>query len=210
MEKHYQTQNKVPEWVDPMKVLEWTFKSPAREGVISIHQVYEEATKQKFNWLLFYCWMYVRTSGFTTQGMKDWDYGNFGGKFKTSRDGIRDALSEFIKYPSTELMNEGKAVVILYDEIEAFCRGVVWTEPKPLPEPKPEPLPPKPETPKPKPEKPPQDEAPSDEVPSPKPNIPWVKFLIPVLIAGLTAASYFVPAWAKVGIDLIIKLISGL
>jgi hypothetical protein len=203
-----QTKSEVPEWVDPMKVLEWTFESIEKEGVISTHQVFEEASKLKYNWLLFYCWCYVRTSGFTTQGMKHWDYGNFGGKFKTSRDGVKDALSEFIKYPDTGMMNEGRAVEILYDRIEAFCRGVVWTEPKPLPKP-PEPPQPKPQPPAPKPDEPAPSEPGTPQKPPSSGGFNW-KIIVPIAIAVLTVGSMFVPGWAKIAIDILIKLLNGL
>lgn len=204
------TESKTPAWVDPAKVLEWEFKTPEKEGIISIHQMYEEATKLSMNWLLFYTWCYARTSGFMTKGMKNWDYGNFGGQYKTSREGIKDALSEFIKYPDTESMNEGKTCELLYSNIEQFCRGVIWNEPRPLPEPeKPKPPPPipEPEKPKPDPEKP-QD--PKPENPSPGKPFPWLTVLVPVVVALLTVGSLFVPGWARVVIDVVIKLLSGL
>jgi hypothetical protein len=201
------TDTVVPEYVDHMKVFEWTEKTPIREGIITIFVLREEATKQQRNWLLFFCWSYARTQGFTNKCMRNWDYGNFGGVYKTSREGVRDALSEFIKYEDTEAMAEQVEMEKLYKEICLFCQGVIWTEPHPLPEPekpKPEPLPP--------PSQP--DPAPDPEKPQPeKPGgsaFPWGKLLIPAVIALLTAGTLFVPGWAKVIIDVVIKLLSGL
>jgi hypothetical protein len=215
MERSYKTKSDVPAWVDPMKVLEWTFDTTEKEGVISIHQVFEEASKVKYNWLLFFAWIYARTSGFTTKGMRDWDYGNFGGKFKTSRDGIKDALSEFVKYDDTEQMNEGSLTVKIYDRAEAFCRGVVYDNPTPLPipVPTPEPVPipePKPE---PKPEPAPDEPIPAKPEKEPqKPSKPlsWGKVVLGLLVVGLTVGSYFVPGWAKVILDMAVKVLSGL
>lgn len=204
------TDTVVPEYVDHMKVFEWTEKTPIREGIITIFVLREEATKQQRNWLLFFCWCYARTQGFTNKCMRNWDYGNFGGVYKTSREGVRDALSEFIKYEETEAMAEQVEMEKLYKEIGLFCQGVIWTEPHPLPEPekpKPEPLPPPPS--QPEPEKPkPEPEKPSE--PGSGSAFPWGKLLIPALIALLTAATLFVPGWAKVVIDVVIKLLSGL
>jgi hypothetical protein len=203
------TDSIVPEFVDHMKVFEWTEKTPLREGIISIFTMYEEAKKQKKNWLLFFCWCYARTQGFTNKCMRNWDYGNFGGIFKTNREGVRDALSEYIKYDDTSLMSEQIEVEKLYGEILAFCQGVVWTPPKPLPEPekpKPEPLPPPPpatEPEKPTPEKPP-------EAPGSGSAFPWVKVLIPVLLALSAVGSLFLPGWAKLIIDVFVKILSGL
>lgn len=219
MEKHYLTKSEVPTWVDPMKVLEWTFNTTEKEGLISIHQVFEEASKVKYNWLLFFAWIYARTSGFTTKGMRDWDYGNFGGKFKTSRDGIKDALSEFVKYDNTEQMNEGTLTVLIYDRVEAFCRGVVYDEPTPLPipppAPKPEPIPEPIPVPQPAPQPIPGPSIPTPsepEKPPQKPSKPfsWAKIILPILVVVLTVGSYFVPGWAKVILDMAIKALSGL
>jgi hypothetical protein len=90
----------------------------------------------------------------------------------------------------------------LYKEICLFCQGVIWTEPHPLPEPekpKPEPLPP-PAT---EPEKPP-------EAPGSGSAFPWVKVLIPVLLALSAVGSLFLPGWAKLIIDVFVKILSGL
>lgn len=213
MEKAYKTKSDVPAWVDPMKVLEWTFDTTEKEGVISIHQVFEEASKVKYNWLLFFAWVYARTSGFTTKGMRDWDYGNFGGKFKTSRDGIKDALSEFVKYDSTEQMNEGTLTMMIYDRVEAFCRGIVYDVPTPLPipEPKPEPIPEPPpvQEPKPKPNEPTPTE-PGNEPQKPSKPFSWAKIVLPLLALLLTVGGYFVPGWAKVIFDMASKVLSGL
>jgi hypothetical protein len=201
------TDTVVPDYIDHMKVFEWTEQTPIREGIITIFVLREEATKQQRNWLLFFCWCYARTQGFTNKCMRNWDYGNFGGVYKTSREGVRDALSEFIKYEETEAMAEQVEIEKLYKEISLFCQGVIWTEPHPLPEPekpKPEPLPPPPSQPEPKPEP----EKPSD--PGSGSAFPWGKLLIPAVIALLTAGTLFVPGWAKVIIDVLIRLLSGL
>jgi hypothetical protein len=199
------TNLEVPAWVDGMKVLDWEGQSPVREGIISIEVLRQESSKY-CNWLLFYCWCYARTQGFTNKCMKNWDFGNFGGNFKTSRDGVKDALSEFIKFDDTALLEEQTEVEKLYAEIEAFCRGVIYTEPKPLPVPEPTPVPPQPEKPKPEPE-------PTPEDPS-QPQAPfgwkkWLKILGPILAGVLTLGGLFLPGWAKTVLDILIKLINS-
>ena len=141
---------KVSSVVDNKKVLEWTFKSPANEGIISIATMFIEAEYRKIDALLFYCWCYVRTQNFRNPCMKQWDYGNIGGNYATSRDGINAALNELDKYEDSSMMNEQDEVEKLYCEIFAFCQGVIYTPvptPKPVPgkpnEPKPAPVPPK-------------------------------------------------------------------
>lgn len=199
------TKGECPKWVEPMKVFEWEQKSPFREGIISIQILFQEASKH-CNWLVFYCWCYARTQGFTNKCMQDWDFGNFGGKYKTSRDGIRDALSEFIKFDDTNMLSEQAEVEKLYNEIEAFCRGVIYTEPHPLPEP------PKPEPPKPQPQ-PEPDEPKPDEPSKPGSSFDWkkwLKILGPILAGVLTLGGLFLPGWAKTVLDILIKLISGI
>jgi hypothetical protein len=144
--------------------------------------------------------------------MRNWDYGNFGGVYKTSREGVRDALSEFIKYEDTQAMAEQVEIEKLYKEISLFCEGIIWNEPHPLPEPqkpepKPEPLPPPPSKPDPAPD--PEKPIPEKPKPEPKP-FPWGRLIIPGIIAVLTAATWFVPGWAKVMIDMVVKILTGL
>lgn len=201
------TTGEVPAWVLPSKVLDWMLDvTPLREGIMTVTTLQEEAQKHG-NWLLFFCWTYARTQGFTNKCMKHWDFGNFGGQYATSRDGIRDALSEFIKFEDTSLLAEQAEVEKLYNEIEAYCRGVIYTEPHPLPEPpKPEPPKPQPEPPKPEPPKP-------DEPNKPKPDFDWkkwLKILGPILAGVLTLGGFFLPGWAKTVLDILIKLISGI
>jgi hypothetical protein len=202
------TNLEVPAWVDGLKVLDWEGQTPLREGIISIEVLKQEASKY-CNWLVFYCWCYARTQGFTNKCMKNWDFGNFGGNFKTSRDGVKDALSEFIKFEDTALLEEQAEVEKLYAEIEAFCRGVIYTEPKPLPKPEPEPIPVPPQ-----PEKPKPDTEPSPSEPS-QPGAPsdwkkWLKILGPILAGVLTLGGLFLPGWAKVVLDILVKLINGI
>jgi hypothetical protein len=190
------THEKVGAWVDPQKVLEWEGSTPIHEGIISINQMLEEAEKL-CSWLLFYSWCYARTQGFTNKCMRDWDYGNFGGKYKTSRGGIKDALSEFIKYSDTSELAEQKEVEKLYGEIDAYCKGVVWSEPHPLPEPQPEP-------------KPEPDEPSEDGHSQPFNWVKSLKILAPILATVRTLGGMFLPGWAKTIIDMILKVISGI
>jgi hypothetical protein len=134
--------------------------------------------------------------------MKNWDFGNFGGNFKTSRDGVKDALSEFIKFEDTALLEEQTEVEKLYNEIEAFCRGVVWTDPKPLPKPEPTPIPVPPVPEKPTPEDPSSPQAPFDWK-------KWLKILGPILATVLTLGGLFLPGWAKTILDMLIKIIGN-
>jgi len=202
----------VPAWVDGMKVLDWEGETPLHEGIISIEVLRQEATKH-CNWLLFYCWCYARTQGFTNKCMKKWDFGCFGGEYKTSRDGVRDALSEFIKYEDTAMLAEQAEVEKLYNEIEAFCRGVIWTEPHPLPEkPKPEPKPPEPVPEEPKPHEP-KPEEPKPDTPNTGSGLDWKKIAkIALPILGLLAAvgGMFLPGWAKTVLDYLMKILQGL
>ena len=196
----------VPAWVDVMKVLDWEGVTPLHEGIISIETLRQEANAIT-NWLLFYAWCYARTQGFTNKCMKNWDFGCYGGKYKTCREGVKDALSEFIKYDDTALLAEQVEVEKLYNEIEAFCRGVIWTEPHPLPEkPKPEPLP------EPKPEEP-QPEEPKPYVPSTGSSFDWkkvAKIALPILGLLGTFGGLFLPGWAKVALDFVMKILQGI
>jgi hypothetical protein len=95
----------------------------------------------------------------------------------------------------------------------AGCAGLrlVNPEPEPVkqtakPEPKPKPVPPPPSQPDPAPDP----EKPQPEKPGGGSAFPWGKLLIPAVIAILTAGTLFVPGWAKVIIDVVIKLLSGL
>lgn len=199
-----QLRGKAPAHVDPMKVFEWEQVSAFREGIISVTVLAEEATKAGFNWLLFYCWCYARTQGFTNRCMRDWDLANFGGRYKTFRDGVKDALSEFLKYTDTEMLAEEKEVLKLYAEVEAFCRGVVWTEPAPLPVPTPVPVPVPVPTPAPVPVPAPAPEGP----PAGKPFWQSWKVLLGALSAAVAVASMFlpIPGW----VSAVIKLLLGL
>lgn len=196
------TNSVVSSYVDPAKVLEWEFKTPENEGIISIQQMYEEANSIKYNWLLFYAWCYVRTGFFRSAGMKNWDYGNLGFAYKSSRDGIKDALSEFIKHEDTSTMPEKEDVERIYLFIDSFCMDLVWKEPKPLPKPDPAPVP-KPEEPKPEEPKP-------EEPTGTQKSFPWLKILVPLIAGGLAIASLFVPGWAKILLDVILKIVNGL
>jgi hypothetical protein len=202
----------VPAWVDVMKILDWEGETPLHEGIISIETLRQEAYSLT-NWLLFYCWCYARTQGFTNKCMKDWDFGCYGGKYKTCRDGVRDALGEFLKYDDTSLLAEQVEVEKLYNEIEAFCRGVIWTEPHPLPEkPKPEPKPPEPVPEEPKPQEP-KPEEPKPDTPNTGSGFDWkkvAKIALPIL--GLLAAvgGMFLPGWAKTVLDYLMKILQGL
>ena len=199
------TTDKCPEWVKPAEVLDWMLDvTPLREGIMTVSTL-KEVAERHCNWLLFFCWTYARTQGFTNKCMKHWDFGNFGGVYETSRAGLQDALSEFIKFDDTAMIDEQVEVEKLYNEVEAYCRGVVYTEPQPLPRPpKPEPPKPQPEEPKPEPEE-------------PKPSEPgkpfdwkkWLKILGPILAGVLTLGSLFLPGWAKTVLDILIKLING-
>ncbi len=202
------TKGKVPEWVDNMKVFEWEQETPLHEGIISIQQMCDEASKY-CNWLMFYSYCYARTQGFTNKCMKNWDYANFGGVFKTSRDGIKDALSEFVKFEDTQEIAEQTEIEKIYNDVEAFCRGVVWTEPDPLP-PLPEPQkPPTPPPVEPKPEEPKPQDPPSD------PGTPfdwkkWVKIILPILGVAATIGGFFMPGWAKTILQMLIEVLKGL
>jgi hypothetical protein len=199
----------LPSHVDIYKVLEWETSSETTEGIISIETVRQECEK-RCNWLLFYAWCYSRTQGFTNKCMKNWDFGCFGGQFKTCREGVKDALSEFIKYEGTEQLAEQVEVEKLYAEIEAFCRGVIWTDPDPLPPQQPAPAPlPEPE----QPQEPTQENGASSEKKEPQTPTNWkkiAKIVLPILGLLATFGGVFLPGWAKIAIDSVMKIIEGI
>jgi hypothetical protein len=198
------TRAKVPDYVTVEKVFEWTMKTPFNEGVMSIHNIYEIASKVGLNWLLVYSWCYVRTEGFRHECMKRWDYGNLGGNYATSRDGVQEAVVEFLKFHDTSLLEQERETLDIYEACRAFCASYEHDKPKPLPEPpKPPPPPPPPPPPKPEPEPTPE------PTPTPTPGklgLWW----IPIIIGALSIGSLFVPGWAKIIIDVIIKVLEGL
>jgi hypothetical protein len=64
--------------------------------------------------------------------------------------------------------------------------------------------------PPPQPDPAPDPAKPQPEKPGGRSAFPWGKLIIPAVIALLTAGTLFVPGWAKVIIDVVIKLLSGL
>jgi hypothetical protein len=192
----------VPSIVDISKMLNWEEASPLKEGIMSIETIRQEC-KGYCNFVLFYCWCYARTQGFTNKCMKNWDFGNFGGMFKTSRDGIKDALSEFLRYEDTSLLAEQAEVEKLYKEIIDFCGGIVWTEPDipvpPKPEPKPE---------EPKPPVPPKPEEPKPEEPKAPFNWAWAKWAAVALGVVSGTVGIFLPKYVTVIIDFIAKALN--
>lgn len=188
---------KAPEFVNATKVYEWNESTQYREQVFP--DEFEEIGKKYCNWLLFYCWCYVRTQGFTNKAMKNWDVGNYGGKYKNLRDGIADALSEFIKFNDTEEIQEQKAIEKIYQEIVFFCQGIIYNKPNPLPETETKPpIPPIPPIPKPVP------------APIPAPQKKVSKSLIlSILVILSTIGGFIFPAWLQQLLDAIIAIIRG-
>ncbi|UOF77061.1 procyclic acidic repetitive protein (parP) [Caudoviricetes sp.] len=208
---------KVSGYVNSNKVLEWEMQSPANEGIISIAQMQQESEYYNINFLLFYCWCYVRTKNFRDPCMKNWDYGNIGGRYETSRAGIKAALGELDKYESTLMMAEQEAVEKLYKQIDDFCNGIIYTPPKPPPEPpKPEPIPEPTPKPEPKPEPTPEPE------PTPKPDVPskswkdkfkWIGKIAGILAGILGVISMFIPGVPSIvweTIKMILKSIASI
>lgn len=190
----------LPSFVSPTKVLEWTFASPRKEGVHLVGMFSQECSKE-YNWLVFYCWCYSLTNGFTDPCCANWDYANLGNKYETSREGIRDAFSEFIKFEDTDVLPNSEEVQGLYLECLKFCEGVVY---KPVPEtekPKPEPTP---------------EPTPATEPPvggAPVAGFDWKKlkaWLLPILGLLVGLAGPFVPGWAKIALDLLLKVFNGM
>jgi hypothetical protein len=198
-EKCMKIKGKVPEYITARKVYEWNEETTLREQVFP--EEFEEIVEKYCNWLLFYSWCYAKTQGFTNKCMKNWDVSNFGGKFKTLHDGIVDALSEFLKYESTEMLAEQKEVEKIYAEIDSFCKGVVYNEPNPLPPiEEPKPIPPKPHVEQ-KPNEPSKPSLPS--------KIPWGKILIAIVTVAVSVGSAIMPAWLAAILKLILSAFGG-
>jgi hypothetical protein len=126
----------VPKTMTWQKVSEWIQATPAKEGVHLVSTFWMMAEALKINPLLFYVWCYSRTNGFRDKcWCQNWDAANLGGKFKTSTDGIKDALSEFLKYDDTSQFTEEDQMLSLYNECVKFGDGIVYDEPNPLPVP---------------------------------------------------------------------------
>ena len=189
----------VPSTVTYPKMFEWTQQTPFQEGV-HIISYFQQATPH-CNWVILYCWAYVRTKGFTDPCMKRWDLLNLGDNNATYSDGVKVATAELLKYPDTSMMDEQEEVEKLYKEICEFCAGIIYTPPPELPKPKPEPIPEPP---------PPKPEEPKPEEPGKPFSWGFLKWLLPALGALATVGSLFLPGWAKTLIDVILKVLSGL
>jgi hypothetical protein len=198
-----QTKEPVPSYVTPAKVLEWTFDTPRPEGVHIVNTFKQECVE--INWLLFYCWCYSRTNGFLDECCKEWDYGKLGEQYESSRDGIRDALSEFLKYDDTDLLENKEEVEKLYFDCCVWCESEVH---KPVPEPEKPPVPvpaPVPEPPAPIPE-------PTPEPTKPPPQaggFDWralLKIGLPILKGIVAVAGAFLPGWVKIILDIVLKV----
>jgi hypothetical protein len=186
--------SKLPEYITGVKVYEWTETTPYREQIFV--ETFNDVVKGRCNWVLCMLWCYVRTQGFTNACMKDWDCLNYGGKYKTLRDGIQDAVVEFLKYEVTDNLKEQKEVERLYKEIDDFCKGIIYTEPHPLPE-EPKPVPVPVTTPVPLP------------VPVPK-KLDWRVAISGILIVIPVIADYLLPGYAQFALDVVIKLVKVL
>jgi hypothetical protein len=193
----------LPKEVTYSKVSDWVTFTPFNEGIHLVTSFFSQADR-RCNALLFYCYCYVRTGGFRNPcWYNNWDAANVGSKYATSKDGIQDALSIFLSFEETSLIQEEDEVLKLYGEVVAYCKGIVYTEPTPLPD-LPVPTPP----PAPVPEPVPQPEP----IPTPenKTSFKWLQWVLPILGVAATAASVFLPGWAKVVIDIVMKLLTGL
>lgn len=117
----------VPSNINTTVMLDWEAYSPTNEGIVPLYYLMEIA-KPKTNWLLFYAWCYVRTNAFRNSGMMHWDFGNLGNQYASSRDGIRDALNEYLKMNCTEQMpiKEKEGVESIYHAIIDFAKGVKY------------------------------------------------------------------------------------
>ncbi len=192
----------VPASVTPMKVYDWTVSTAEREGFV-LGGVFQDVSGSFCNWILFYAWCYARTNGFTNENILYWDVANKGRKFETHKEGCQDALCEFLAFRSTEEMPEKAETERIYAEIIAFCEGNIYDKPKPLP------IPPKPE-PIPEPQPEPKPEEPKPNEPGKPFNWGWLKWALPIIGALAAAGSMFLPGWAKLIVDVILKLLNGL
>ena len=124
------TKSPAPEAVTPLKLLDFEEITPLREGVTSITYMEGFAKHKKANWVLFYAWCYVRTKGFRDSCMARRDIGNSGKTFEALTDGIKDAVTAFLSYPSTAYMDECVSVELLYTKIQEFCTTSVYDSPQ--------------------------------------------------------------------------------
>ena len=208
----------VPKTMTWQKVSEWIQATPANEGVHLVSTFWMMAEALKINPLLFYVWCYVRTSGFRDKcWYQNWDAANLGGKFKTSTDGIKDALSEFLKYDDTSQFTEEDQMLSLYNECVKFGDGIVYDEPTPLPVPPPAPVPVPVPVPNPFPDMPVPPQLPPAEEPQEPPSsggFNYKKILSWLGVIGGIAGAVIVfvplPPGVKTVVMLIISALKGL
>lgn len=201
--------SQVPEYVSWAKVGKWIDATDFNEGVHLV-TAFNLIAEKSCNWALFYSWCYVRTLGFRDPcWMNSWDAGKTGKVYETSKDGIVDALNQFLTFGDTEKMPDEARVLLIYRDILEHCEGVVF-EPTPIPppvqepeKPKPEPVPePVPAEPKPEPKPGPTEGSPIGEV---------FAFLLPIaLTLWRTVGSFLpLPKWVHTVVEIFLKLIGG-
>jgi hypothetical protein len=188
----------VPDYVDTAKLLRWEEQSKPIEGMVFAETMKQECVAQGINWLLFYCWCYVSTQAFRNPCLKNWDIAYIGGNFRTFREGVKEAVSEILKYENTAMFAQQKEIESLYESIDAFCKGVVWTEPKPPVEPT------KPPTKPDKPEEPQQSDEPKKSSP-----LAWLKIAVPLLVVAGFVAKMFLPGSVGAIIDMVLKALQA-
>jgi hypothetical protein len=159
--------------------------------MVLVETMKQECLAQGINWLLFYCWCYVSTQAFRNPCLKNWDVANIGGNFRTFREGVKEACGELLKYENTAMLAQQKEIESLYETIDAFCKGVVWTEPKP---------PQKPD----KPEEPQQPTEPNKSSP-----LAWLKVAVPLLVVAGFVAKMFLPGSVGVIIDMVLRALQA-
>jgi hypothetical protein len=196
-EKSMQIISTVPDYVDTGKLLRWEEQSQPVEGMVLVETMKQECLAKGINWLLFYCWCYVSTQAFRNPCLKNWDVANIGGNFSTFRAGVKEACGEILRFENTAMLAQQKEIESLYETIDLFCKGVVWTDPKPPVEP------PKPPT---QPGEPQQPEEPKKST-----NIlGWLKVAVPVLLVIGFVAKMFLPGSVGAIIDMVLKVLSAI
>lgn len=168
-----------------------------REGVHLVTTFVQEAQPYAatFSWLSFYLWCFVRSEAFTSRAWREnWDAAGLGGKYQTSREGIREAAIEFSKFDDTAQLQQEEAILAEFEELKKFSRDSnptarePITSPPPLPKPA-EPPPPVVVTPLPEPSAPATPAAPSKPLPWRK----WAKIAAAVLGVATIGAKLFAP-----------------
>lgn len=196
---------KLPDYVTRQKVIDWIDSTSFYEGIHLVTQFCVAAEKH-CNWVLFYSFCYAKTNGFRHPCWDNWDAANFGEKYASSEDGIRDALTVFLAFDDTSLIDVETEMLRVYNDILQFAQGVIYKPVPPIPEPKKE----EPQKPIPEPSDPNKEEPIPTQPTPPEKGANWLKWIALIVPAIAGVAALFLPGWAKTLLDLIVALFSNI